>query len=274
MGRVGHVSPLCCTFVLTSRVDADTKSKKRKAEEPPAGVKGVPNAKKISTVVVTTPAAKVPATKKPAAKPSSAVKDAKSDSSFFSAPKPKPKLPDFKKAPVVVKKEVDLNVAQPSSYDPFAEIVKSMKPRRDSPIAVATPPSANHGAVPQAPGAKSGKKKSVKWAPDGQLELVKIIERAVYDDDPADVSSLPFVSVMYCKLTLVTRSAPVRTQGMHATHSLRDLDRSEGATLIAHLFEEQIDYYESLRKQIKLSQTMIGFDEMLCCLQLSKYRLQ
>ena len=26
------------------------------------------------------------------------------------------------------------------------------------------------------------------WAPNGQLELVKLIERAVYDDDPVDVS--------------------------------------------------------------------------------------
>lgn len=179
----------------------------------------------------------------------------------FRPPKPKPKLPDFKKAAPIVKKEPDTNVAQPSSYDPFAEIVKSLKPRKDSPVTVATPPPAavTHGPSYQAAGAKSGKKKTVKWAPDGQLELVKIIERAVYDDDPTDVSFLLFMPTIYCKLTLVTRFAPVRTQGMHATHSLRDLDRSEGAALIAHLFEEQIDYFEPPRKQIKLSRIMILF---------------
>lgn len=28
------------------------------------------------------------------------------------------------------------------------------------------------------------------WAPDGQLESIRLIERAVYDDDPVDVSIL------------------------------------------------------------------------------------
>lgn len=71
------------------------------------------------------------------------VKDAKSDTSFFSAPKPKPKLPSFKKAPpAAVKKEPDSNVAQPSSINPFEEALKSMaKSRKDSP-ATSTPPPA------------------------------------------------------------------------------------------------------------------------------------
>lgn len=205
------------------------------------------------------------------------MKDAKSDISFFSAPKPKPKLPDFKKAPVSVKKEHDPNVAQPSSYDPFAEIVKSLKPKRESPVNAPTPPSVV-GQTPVGPpahGARLGKKKSVKWAPDSQLEMVKLIERAVYDDDPSDVSSLPSVSITYCKLTLVTRTAPVDTQGMHATHSLRDLDRSEGAALIAHLFEEQIDYFEPPRKQTHLCQMIIESNELSChFLQSSRYRRQ
>ena len=93
------------------------------------------------------------------------------------------------------------------------------------------------------------KKKSVSWAPDGQLESVKLIERAVYDDDPADVSALFRVSyVLYINLRH-TRFALIGTQGMHAAHSVRDLDRSEGAALIAHLFDEQIDWSEPFRKQ-------------------------
>ncbi|OBZ71852.1 hypothetical protein A0H81_08113 [Grifola frondosa] len=152
------------------------------------------------------------------------VKDAKSDSSFFSAPKPKPKLPSFKKAAApAVKKEPDLNVAQPSSINPFEEALKSMaKSRKDSP-AMSTPPPApapvpNTGPISTG-FTKSGKlKKTVSWAPEGKLELIKLIERAVYDDDPAD--------------------------GMHTTHNVRDLDRDEGAALHAHLFEEQIEWSE------------------------------
>ena len=40
-------------------------------------------------------------------------------------------------------------------------------------------------------------------------------------------------------------------QGIHTAHSLRDLDRGEGAALHAHLFEEALDWSEPLRKQIK-----------------------
>ncbi|KAI0699812.1 hypothetical protein BC835DRAFT_1405015 [Cytidiella melzeri] len=195
----------------TMTEDSDGKSKKRKAEEPPTGSKGVPAAKKVPVPAAATTAVKVSTAKKPPLK-TTGKETPKADSSFFSAPKQKPKLPDFKKAPISTKKEPDLNVAQPSSYDPFAEIVKTLRSRKDSPV-VSTPPP-GQTIVSK----KQGKKKSVKWAPDGQLELIKIIERAVYDDDPAD--------------------------GMHATHSLRDLDRSEGAALIAHLFEQQIDYFE------------------------------
>src|ERR1700729_4007299 len=96
------------------------------------------------------------------------VKDAKSDSSFFSAPKPKPKLPSFKKAPAaVVKTEPDVNIAQPSAIDPFQEALRSMaKARKESP-AVSTPPPVAASTPPVATGAKLGKKKkSVTWAPE------------------------------------------------------------------------------------------------------------
>lgn len=34
----------------------------------------------------------------------------------------------------------------------------------------------------------SRRKKSVTWAPDDRLESVRFIEKAIYDDDPTDVS--------------------------------------------------------------------------------------
>ncbi|KAH0586990.1 hypothetical protein H2248_005812 [Termitomyces sp. 'cryptogamus'] len=130
-------------------------------------------------------------------------KDAKSDSSFFSAPKPKPKLPSFKKAPPAPpqpappKPGSQSNVAQPSSANPFEEALKSMGRsttglKRESP-AVSTPPPTSE--TPQQSQQSNGltkkgtKKKSVTWAPPGLLEKIKLIERAVYDDDPVDVST-------------------------------------------------------------------------------------
>ena len=238
---------------------ADSRTKKRKAEEPASSSKANPLKK---AAISPAPARSTTLAKKES---KTAGKEgpttAKSDSSFFSAPKPKRPLPNFKKAPSAVKKESDVSVAQPSNYDPFLEIVRSMKPRKDSPSTATPPPSASVSTPNGAPSTmqrqvsmevtnSDKKKKSVTWAPDGQLELVKLIERAVYDDDPADVSSFPFVCRKYCILTIDTRTpAPVDTQGMHAAHSVRDLDRSEGAALIAHLFDEQVDWSEPLRKQ-------------------------
>ena len=137
------------------------------------------------------------------------VKDAKSDSSFFSAPKPKPKLPSFKKAPPVssstttgstmVKREPDGNVAQPSSIDPFQEVLKSMtkgrmgSPATSAPTAAANSAmdtSASNTPVADSISATDGprkKRKTVTWAANGQLEQVRLIERAIYDDDPVDV---------------------------------------------------------------------------------------
>lgn len=138
----------------------------------------------------------------PTATPTATVKESKSDSSFFSAPKQKPKLPSFKKAPVgattpaATKKEPPTNVAQPSSTDAFQEALKDMRARKPSPSAPNT--SNNNALASSAILAGSNppkKKKSVTWAPDGQLELVKLIERAVYDDDPVDVSLL-FLSII------------------------------------------------------------------------------
>jgi protein phosphatase 1 regulatory subunit 10 len=127
------------------------------------------------------------------------VKDAKSDSSFFSAPKPKPKLPTFKKAlNPVVKTETVTNIAQPSSIDPFQEVLKSMKARKESPAQSTPPPKGASKSPPAMVGlTKSGKKKkSVSWASEEQLESIRFIEKAVYDDDPIDVSTLFIVNLL------------------------------------------------------------------------------
>lgn len=131
-------------------------------------------------------------------KPVAAVKDAKADSSFFSAPKPKAKLPSFKKAaiPAQLKKD-ETNVALPSSFDPFQEALKSMKARKDSP-ALSTPPAASASTPPQTGLGKNGrKKKCVTWAADGQLVSIRLIERAIYDDDPVDVSTVSLYLCVY-----------------------------------------------------------------------------
>lgn len=128
------------------------------------------------------------------------VKDSRSDSSFFSAPKPKPKLPSFKKAPVNDKKGPDTNIAQPSSIDPFQEALKSMGKARKASPAVSTPPPFPAASTPPAGNAVGkAKRKTVSWAPEGQLESIRLIERAVYDDDPVDVSPLLYFHV-YCTL--------------------------------------------------------------------------
>jgi hypothetical protein len=143
---------------------------------------------------------KPPAVKKEPKAVVTAVKDAKSDSSFFSAPKPKPKLPTFKKAPTpTVKKETVTNIAQPSSIDPFQEALKSMaKARKDSPAQSTPPPIAVSKSPPSTIGlTSSGKKrKSVSWASEERLVSIRFIEKAIYDDDPIDVSILFYYSIL------------------------------------------------------------------------------
>lgn len=191
------------TFFWCDLLSTDAKAKKRKTTEPTQSKATGPPAKKQATGASAGPkpaptlAAAVSATpvkkeKKPTVAATPAVKDAKSDSSFFSAPKPKPKLPTFKKAPALASSTT--NFAQPSAIDPFQEALTAMKARKASPVTVVpTPPPST--TVVSTPGlTKSGKKKkSVAWRPDGEsavpgmLTQVKLIERAVYDDDPKDV---------------------------------------------------------------------------------------
>ncbi|KAN0140181.1 hypothetical protein V8E53_002077 [Lactarius tabidus] len=208
----------------------DAKPKKRKLPDAPS--KAGPPTKKSAMSPASTSRPSVVVKKEGRLSTTSAaavttVKDSKSDSSFFSAPKQKAKLPSFKKAPtgptapIAIKKETPVNVAQPSSTDAFQEALKDMaRARKPSPVApnisgntTVTPSTVLADAKPLK------KKKSVTWAPDGQLELVKLIERAVYDDDPVDGTP-------------------------HALHNVRELERGEGAALHAHLFEELLDWSE------------------------------
>ena len=218
----------------------DAKTKKRKPSEPPP--KLGPPAKKAA--VTPTTKSTIITTK------AGAVKDAKSDSSFFSTPKPKPKLPSFKKAPAPVKKEPETNIAQPSSLDPFQEALKSMaKARKESPSATPPQPTLSTSTTAATVNASLTKtvkkKKSVSWAPDGRLEQIKLIERAVYDDDPVDVSIFFFASSLdsWCELSVYLLGAFVMLQGT-TIHNIRDLDRDEGAAMHAQLFEELTDWTE------------------------------
>ncbi|KAJ7727884.1 hypothetical protein B0H16DRAFT_1677208 [Mycena metata] len=216
----------------------DPKSKKRKLADPPTRA-ALPPLKKAATG---TAAARSVVKKEPPASASSkaaapAVKDAKSDSSFFSAPKPKPKLPSFKKAPPAPppsagKKDDGTNVAQPSAIDPFQEVLKAMKTRKGSPLQAVSTPSplgsgteASGASMSSMPGRLGKRKKSVTWAPDGKLESIRLIERAIYGDENSE-------------------------GGEYSSHSVRDLDRSEGAALHMHLFEETVDWSEPLPIEI------------------------
>ena len=179
----------------------DAKQKKRKLPDVPSKVG--PPAKKSAVSVASSSRPSVIVKKEAKSSGATAtaaatVKESKSDSSFFSAPKQKPKLPSFKKAPIgttalVATKEPPANVAQPSSTDAFQEALKDMRARKPSPSAPSTSNVLTSSVLGGSKPLK--KKKSVTWAPDEQLELVKLIERAVYDDDPVDVS-LTFLSII------------------------------------------------------------------------------
>jgi protein phosphatase 1 regulatory subunit 10 len=212
----------------------DHKPKKRKIEEPAS--KAAHPTKKVA---MTKPSSNKPIVliKKELPKQVTSVKDAKSDSSFFSAPKPKPKLPSFKKAPPLKKEPIaDQNVAQPSAVDPFKDALAAMTKARSSPTpmdVVRTPPQTTTG-----PSGK--KKKKVSFASEEKLVQIKLIEPAVYDDD------ITGVSVSFKAVELPVYECNVM-QGVYHTHNVRDLDRDEGAAMHKHLFEEQIDWMEPLR---------------------------
>lgn len=178
----------------------DPRNRKRKLTETGAS-RDAPPAKKAATAGSTTKVIVKKETK--AGTSTSLFTHAKSDSSFFSAPKAKPKLPSFKKAPAAamatatpaaaVKQE--RNTAQPMSIDPFQDAMKSLNRGRFGSPVQSTPSSST---VPSASGSVTDPnkkpKKKVHFPPDGKdsLFFVRIVSRVVYDDDPNhDVSGLP-----------------------------------------------------------------------------------
>jgi len=215
-----------------SEIADDSKLKKRKAPDGPVS-KIIPPAKRAAVGIA--PPAKPLARREPKVVVTS-VQNAKSDSSFFSN-KAKAKLPKFTKAAAPTSKTGSAsvketeNISQPSSFDPFRDALRSMK-------RTASPKTEVRSETPQAEVKQIGnlsklvtakKKKSVTFAPDSQLEQIKYIEKAVYDDD----------------LSIDT---------MHGMQSLRDLDRDEGAALHAHnIFEEQMDWVDILLVELPAS---------------------
>jgi protein phosphatase 1 regulatory subunit 10 len=141
----------------------------------------------------------------------------------------------------------------PSAVDPFAEIVKAMKlkkePLSNSPANV--PTASGNGAKGVASGGivggKGGRRKNVTWAPGEGLVQIKYIERAVYDDDMKDVRQRSVAPSIGLKAK-ETVEPNLLEQGTHGT-SLRDLDRGEGAALHQQGLEEAIDWSEPQGEQ-------------------------
>lgn len=206
-----------CHLLIPSSHDAyvcavgllDQRAKKRKLDEslskaaPPAKKIAAtkPSANKPVVLIKREPQPKEKPIKRELIKPMS-VKGAKSDSSFFSAPKPKPKLPSFKKAPPLKEAAAaDQNVAQPSAVDPFKDALAAMTKTRSSP----TPMNTTHTPPPTSTGLSGKKKKKVSFASDEKLVQIKLIEPAVYDGDVTGVScslnvdkNCSFIRVVLC----------------------------------------------------------------------------
>ncbi|CAE6404328.1 unnamed protein product [Rhizoctonia solani] len=215
------------------RTEADTRGVKRKSETPPTK-SGAP-AKRAAITPTPSPAAlaaqrllaqKKEKEKEARAAPGTVTKETKSDSSFFTDTKPKAApvkrvLPSFTKKPASVPAS---DVAQPSNHNTFEEALAHLgvKPKASTP----TVPEAMEGVTPSVSRApsislESGKKrKRVTFKPEEHLVEVRWIEKAIYDDDP---------------------------DAFGAHHSVRDLDRDEGAAMHKQLvFEELIDWTEPI----------------------------
>ncbi|CAG7848126.1 SubName: Full=Uncharacterized protein {ECO:0000313/EMBL:CCA73556.1} [Serendipita indica DSM 11827] len=152
------------------------------------------------------------------------VKGAQSDSSFFS--KPKAKLPSFRKKVPIPTSSTSSTASKDESTPPatmdytFEDALKAV--RKGSPAVGPNPVSSSNTIIASETSvsgisAKTGKpKKSVRFAPDGELEKIRWIEKAIYDGDTVHGS-------------------------VHA-QNYRDMDRAEG-NLLRHMIE-QIEWYE------------------------------
>ncbi|KAG8790557.1 hypothetical protein FRC17_008890, partial [Serendipita sp. 399] len=235
--------PLKAATAPSTTIPASSSSappSKKPAVSNAAGTKPV-RRDSVSSVTTTTTGGNVTNAAASTSGAAAPVKGAQSDSSFFSA-KPKAKLPSFRKKPTgttgttsgngggtgggptagaVVKEESSAQPPVDPNYNPFTDALRAM--RKGSPQVASTSTTNNssaNGGGQQGPSisAKTGKpKKVVRFAVEGELEKIKWIEKAVYDDD-----------------------VPGRPKGFHGSY--RDLDRFEG-NLLRHMVA-QIEWYE------------------------------
>ncbi|BGP46984.1 hypothetical protein JCM10450v2_002836 [Rhodotorula kratochvilovae] len=151
-------------------------------------------------------------------------------------------LPSFKKAPAAA--------PPPAGRSALAAALEQLNARKAAPPAppapapaAAQPAASTAGAAPAAaprkgtgkPGGTAGNvgervRKSVRWAPEGELEKIKLIEKAIYaDEDGAE-------------------GATVTAEGESLDESLHLMQEQEGLSLAMHFEEEElieeIDWYE------------------------------
>ncbi|CUA70404.1 ELKS/Rab6-interacting/CAST family member 1 [Rhizoctonia solani] len=216
--------------VAGKRTEADMRGVKRKSETPP--IKSGAPAKRAAIAPTPSPAAlaaqrlKREKEKEARGAAGTVTKETKSDSSFFTDTKPKP-APVKRVLPSFTKKSASApasDVAQPSNRNTFEEALAHMgvKPKAGTP----TVPEPMEGVTLSASRApsisleSSKKRKRVTFKPEEHLVEVRWIEKAIYDDDP---------------------------DAFGAHHSVRDLDRDEGAAMHKQLvFEELIDWSEPI----------------------------
>lgn len=222
--------------VAGKRTEADARGVKRKSEAPP--VKTAAPAKRATPPTTTAPtpspaaaaaarllAAKREKEKEARAAGSTVTKETKSDSSFFTDTKPKP-APVKRVLPSFTKKTAPppgSDVAQPSSRNTFEEALAHMgvKPKQGTPTTPSAP-DAMEDVKPATfrPQDPSKKRKRVTFKSEEHLVEIRWIEKAIYDDD---------------------------MDAFGAHHSVRDLDRDEGAAMHKHMvFEELIDWSEPM----------------------------
>ena len=194
----------------SSAMDVDSNGKKRKAGD--AATSKAPPAKRAAAAAGNGAAKKEPG-RTTKAEATGGAAAAKSDSSFFSAPKKKV-LPSFKK---VASTAAKADVSQPSNIDPFQEALNAMTKGAGAAANATSSTSAGKSSIVAGTnGASSSsdgmmldgttsyngvssstkpsdplkRKKSVVFASDDQLEAIRWIERAEYDDEEDEVRTL------------------------------------------------------------------------------------
>lgn len=213
-------------------MDVDSNGKKRKAGD--AATSKAPPAKRAAAAAGNGAAKKEPG-RTTKAEATGGAAAAKSDSSFFSAPKKKV-LPSFKK---VASNAAKADVSQPSNIDPFQEALNAMTKGAGAAANATSSMSASKSSIVAGTnGASSSssdgmmldgttsyngvssstkpsdplkRKKSVVFASDDQLEAIRWIERAEYDDEEDEVRTLYLPSRVGNELNVTDCLVPSRS---------------------------------------------------------------